>query len=130
MTTKSPTQVDELVGLRVRQARKSAKLSQTELAEKLGLTFQQVQKYERGANRISAGKLLQIAEVFRKDIGWFFADAHYEKDFEPATGDAPEFERCVKLLLELRSNPRLASVCDVLELVKNASKARAMDKAA
>ena len=61
--TKTPHPVDVAVGARVRTARVARGLSQAALAEQLGLTFQQVQKYERGANRISASKLVQIAET-------------------------------------------------------------------
>jgi len=60
----APNPVDVHVGLQVRLRRKELKISQEKLAETLGLTFQQVQKYERGANRISASKLYEI--------GWFF----------------------------------------------------------
>ena len=58
-----PREVDVLVGSRVRYGRTLAGLSQTELAESIGLTFQQLQKYERGMNRVSASKLWQIAQV-------------------------------------------------------------------
>jgi transcriptional regulator with XRE-family HTH domain len=61
--TKSPHPVDIAVGARVRTARVARGLSQAALAEQLGLTFQQVQKYERGANRISASKLVEIART-------------------------------------------------------------------
>jgi transcriptional regulator with XRE-family HTH domain len=68
----SPNPVDVHVGLQVRLRRKELKISQEKLAETLGLTFQQVQKYERGANRISASKLYEIARTLRVSIGWFF----------------------------------------------------------
>ena len=60
------------MGLQVRLRRKELKISQERLAESLGLTFQQVQKYERGANRISASKLYEIARALQVPIGWFF----------------------------------------------------------
>jgi transcriptional regulator with XRE-family HTH domain len=67
-----PHPVDEHVGARLRQLRKSIKLSQSALAEQLGLTFQQVQKYERGTNRISASKLHEAAMVLNVPIAAFF----------------------------------------------------------
>ncbi len=67
-----PNPIDVHVGLQVRLRRKELKISQEKLAETLGLTFQQVQKYERGANRISASKLYEIARTLRVPIGWFF----------------------------------------------------------
>ena len=69
---RSPNPIDIHVGLQVRLRRKALKISQEKLAEALGLTFQQVQKYERGANRISASKLYEIARALRVSIAWFF----------------------------------------------------------
>ncbi|TNE58784.1 MAG: XRE family transcriptional regulator [Alphaproteobacteria bacterium] len=64
--------VDIHVGQRVKIRRKSLKLTQAELGEVLGLTFQQVQKYERGANRISASKLFLIAHTLDVPVAFFF----------------------------------------------------------
>jgi transcriptional regulator with XRE-family HTH domain len=69
---RSPNPIDIHVGLQVRLRRKALKISQEKLAGALGLTFQQVQKYERGANRISASKLYEIARALRVSIAWFF----------------------------------------------------------
>jgi transcriptional regulator with XRE-family HTH domain len=68
----SPNPIDVHVGLQIRLRRKELKISQEKLAEALGLTFQQVQKYERGANRVSASKLYEIARALQVPIGWFF----------------------------------------------------------
>lgn len=64
--------VDVHVGLRVRLRRKQMGLSQERLAEGLGLTFQQVQKYERGSNRISASKLFEISKLLEVPVAYFF----------------------------------------------------------
>ena len=69
---RAPNPIDVHVGLQVRLRRKELKISQEKLAEALGLTFQQVQKYERGSNRISASKLFEIARALQVPIGWFF----------------------------------------------------------
>ena len=69
---RAPNPIDIHVGLQVRLRRKELKISQEKLAEALGLTFQQVQKYERGSNRISASKLFEIARALQVPIGWFF----------------------------------------------------------
>ena len=71
---KSPNPVDLYVGGRIRMRRRSLGVSQEKLADDLGLTFQQVQKYERGANRVSASKLYEIAAVLGVPVGHFFAD--------------------------------------------------------
>jgi len=64
--------VDVHVGQRVRELRRSLKLSQTVLADAIGLTFQQVQKYERGTNRISASALFEIARFLGVEVDYFF----------------------------------------------------------
>src|SRR5579862_3698153 len=69
---RAPNPIDVHVGLQVRLRRKELKVSQERLAEALGLTFQQVQKYERGANRVSASKLYEIARALHVPVGWFF----------------------------------------------------------
>jgi transcriptional regulator with XRE-family HTH domain len=63
---------DAEVGRRVRSRRLEQKLSQTELADKIGVTFQQVQKYEKGTNRIGAGRLQRIGEALEVPITFFF----------------------------------------------------------
>jgi transcriptional regulator with XRE-family HTH domain len=67
-----PHLVDIHVGARVRMRRKAMGLSQTQLAESIGITFQQMQKYERGANRVSASKLYGIATTLQTSVAWFF----------------------------------------------------------
>ena len=71
-TARGPNPIDVHVGLQVRLRRKQLKISQEKLADALGLTFQQVQKYERGSNRISASKLYEIARTLKVSISWFF----------------------------------------------------------
>src|SRR3954469_23449515 len=63
---------DAEVGRRVRSRRLKCRLSQTELAERIGVTFQQVQKYEKGVNRIGAGRLQRISEALDIPITFFF----------------------------------------------------------
>ena len=72
MSTKKPDPRDAAVGQRVRALRLERNMSQTNLADALGLTFQQVQKYEKGANRIGAGRLQQIAEIFEVPVATLF----------------------------------------------------------
>lgn len=75
MTQHQPDPVDVHVGRRVRQRRMAINLSQQKLGDALGLTFQQVQKYERGGNRISASRLHQIAHNLQVPVAWFFEGA-------------------------------------------------------
>jgi transcriptional regulator with XRE-family HTH domain len=70
---KTPDPVDIEVGHRIKVERLSRGMSQTVLADHLGVTFQQVQKYERGVNRVAAGRLIKIAEVFGVSVSTFFS---------------------------------------------------------
>ena len=70
MTRQSVRPVDILVGTRIKQARHATKVSQTELGQALGVSFQQVQKYEKGSNRVSAGALQIIAERLKVPVPW------------------------------------------------------------
>ncbi|MDR1266999.1 MAG: helix-turn-helix domain-containing protein [Holosporales bacterium] len=70
--TARPSSIDQHVGMRVRTRRSVLRLSQGQLGEAVGLTFQQVQKYERGVNRISASRLLEISRALEVDISYFF----------------------------------------------------------
>jgi transcriptional regulator with XRE-family HTH domain len=78
LTQKSPSPIDAYVGAKVRLQRQFLQLSQTALAEALGITFQQVQKYEKGVNRIGASRLQAIARVLGVPISFFFKDAEEE----------------------------------------------------
>ena len=69
---RKPHPTDAHVGMRVRMRRKLMVVSQERLAEALDLTFQQVQKYEKGTNRISASKLFEAAKFLEVEIGYFF----------------------------------------------------------
>jgi transcriptional regulator with XRE-family HTH domain len=70
--SEGPHPVDRHVGLRIRMRRKELGISQEKLAEALGLTFQQVQKYERAANRVSASKLFEIARALNTGVAYFY----------------------------------------------------------
>src|SRR5947209_20083102 len=65
MARKGPDQIDKIVGQHIKIRRVAEGMSQTELADKLGLTVQQVQKYEKGTNRVGAGRLFRIAEILQ-----------------------------------------------------------------
>ncbi|MBB4276117.1 helix-turn-helix transcriptional regulator [Rhizobium mongolense] len=84
MKAKSPNAIDVYVGGRLRLRRKVLGLSQGSLADALGITFQQVQKYEKGMNRIGASRLQRIAEILKVPVGFFFENnASASPDVEP-----------------------------------------------
>lgn len=83
--------VDRHVGRRVQEKRLGLGLSQTALAQAVGVSFQQVQKYEKGTNRVSASKLFEIAEFMREEIAFFF-DCYSSRRPGLAEETAPVFE--------------------------------------
>jgi transcriptional regulator with XRE-family HTH domain len=72
MSTKAPNPVDKYVGSRVRMRRNMLGMSQEKLGEALGLTFQQVQKYEKGINRVGASRIQQISEILQVPVSFLF----------------------------------------------------------
>jgi len=82
--------VEVHVGNRIRLRRTLLGLSQEKLGEALGLTFQQIQKYERGANRVGASRLYDLARVLDVPIGFFFDDMQ-DGTPKPAASPAPAF---------------------------------------
>ncbi len=93
--------VDHFVSLRIRQRRIMLGLTQQQMAELIGVTYQQAHKYETGINRISAGRLYQIAQALGVDIGYFF------EDVEPTRNRATREQELMpqqRMLLELARN--------------------------
>lgn len=93
---KGPDPIDIYVGQRVRARRKMLGLSQTQLGKELGVTFQQVQKYERGTNRIGSSRLFRMATVLDVPVSYFFEGAEtqlpgYEEGLNAMDGSV--FER-------------------------------------
>ena len=66
--------IDIFVGIKLREARMALKLTQTEVGQHLGVTFQQVQKYENADNRASASKLFEMAKLFQTPVQNFFPE--------------------------------------------------------
>lgn len=66
--------IDKYVGQQIQNARSLTTMSQGDLAEKVGVTFQQVQKYENGTNRVSCSRLVEIARAVKKPVTYFFPD--------------------------------------------------------
>ena len=116
MSAKTPSHVDHQVGRRIRQARRAAKLTQGQLGDMIGLTFQQVQKYEKGVNRVSAGTLYEIAKVFDIPISWFFDEDIVDRISATKESGTTDFDDCINLLLDLRQSANLGPVREVLRL--------------
>jgi len=85
--------VDVHVGHRVRLRRTLLGMSQEKLGDAIGLTFQQVQKYERGANRVSASRLFDLARTLEVSIGYFFDEMDEQVAGKPSLADPPATHR-------------------------------------
>jgi len=88
-TKKGPSPIDKHVGSRVRMRRLMLGMSQTKLGDALSLTFQQVQKYEKGTNRIGASRLQHISQILQVPVPFFFEGAPHLPGQSRGTGDAP-----------------------------------------
>ena len=75
MNVKTANAIDSYVGARIRMRRQLLGMSQERLAEQIGVTFQQVQKYEKGTNRVGASRLQAIASILDAPVSFFFEDA-------------------------------------------------------
>ncbi|MFN5589481.1 MAG: helix-turn-helix domain-containing protein [Holosporales bacterium] len=91
-----PQDVDKYVGQRIRERRVNLGLTQQELADLIGVTYQQAHKYEKGINRVSAGRLFCIAQVFGVSVSFFYEGLE-------TVGDTPANER-QRMCLELARN--------------------------
>lgn len=87
---KTPNPIDKHVGSRVRMRRMMLNMSQEKLGDALHLTFQQVQKYEKGTNRIGASRLQQISEILRVPVAFFF-DGQAEADATPEQAQVADY---------------------------------------
>lgn len=99
---KKPNPIDVHVGSRIRLRRNMIGMSQEKLGELLGITFQQVQKYEKGSNRVGASRLQAIASILSVSVGFFFEDAPGQE-----TGQAEGFgeESQAKYVVDFLNTP-------------------------
>jgi transcriptional regulator with XRE-family HTH domain len=88
--------VDRYVGARMRERRIMLGLTQQQMAELIGVTYQQAHKYEKGINRIAAGRLFTIAQALGVEVGYFFDGMDGERSFKPTPQQ--------RMLLELARN--------------------------
>ena len=95
--TKAPGELSKIIALKIRSARHEAGMSQVELAKHIGVSFQQLQKYESGTNRITADRLQRLAQVVERPITYFFETGSVRT--APA-----DIETIARLLDWIRSN--------------------------
>jgi transcriptional regulator with XRE-family HTH domain len=95
---KQPNPIDIHVGSRVRLRRMMLSMSQEKLGEQLGITFQQIQKYEKGTNRIGASRLQHIARVLSVPVSFFFEDAPGTPGQTGGMAESPQTQHIVEFL--------------------------------
>jgi transcriptional regulator with XRE-family HTH domain len=127
MSVKRPDPVDIEVGHRIRIERLARGLSQTTLANQLGVTFQQVQKYEKGVNRVGAGRLTKIAEVLGVAVGTFFTGKEILDEEKAAPGDASPLKlltvsgafRLLRAYADIEDSTLRRSIVDLVEQISH-----------
>jgi transcriptional regulator with XRE-family HTH domain len=128
MSVKRPDPVDVEVGHRIRIERLARGLSQTALANQLGVTFQQVQKYEKGVNRVGAGRLTKIAEVLGVQVATFFTgkemiDAEDPKERGEASPlkllTVPGAFRLLRAYADIEEANLRRAIVDLIEQIKS-----------
>lgn len=110
--SRSPKETDVVVGTRIRLRRKQLSMTQTDLAKHLGITFQQVQKYEKGANRVGASRLANLAQILEVPITFFFP--------QPDTVDSPDE------ILSLLADPQALELQQAFALIASSTMRRAI----
>ena len=122
MTGRRRDAIDALVGRNIRILRLDRGMSQTELARRVGVTFQQVQKYENGANRVGSGRLFKIGSAFGVPISSFFDGAeHSASDGDARSPTAlltePYALRLLQAFRALESNEMRRTIADLVESI-------------
>jgi transcriptional regulator with XRE-family HTH domain len=128
MSVKRPDPVDVEVGHRIRIERLARGLSQTALANQLGVTFQQVQKYEKGVNRVGAGRLTKIAEVLGVPVGTFFSGKEIlDSEKSTVVGEASPLKlltvsgafRLLRAYADIEDSTLRRSIVDLVEQISH-----------
>ena len=135
-SARSANPVDEHVGSRIRIRRQILGMSQEKLGDQLGVTFQQVQKYERGSNRVGASRLYAIARVLEVPIGFFYeglSDAgdlagFSENEQQPIVYDFIKSSEGVQLAIAMSRIPDRAVRRQIVDLARTLAKSLGKDE--
>jgi transcriptional regulator with XRE-family HTH domain len=115
-----PQDIDRHVGARLRQRRIALGLNQQQMADLIGVTCQQAYKYEKGINRISAGRLYIIAKVLDVEIEFFFRGLQDDQDLEPVQEPPLQFE-VVRNFASLTNRHHRAALSAIVRALANAN---------
>ena len=119
---KQTTDVDRLVGIRITALRKARGLSQTALGNAVGVTFQQVQKYEKGQNRVGAGRLREIARLLEVPVSAFFEEGEPRENAQEDVFGFLSAHGAIELLRAYAQIEDDQMRRDVLALVRSAAR--------
>lgn len=119
---KQPTDTDRLLGVRIAALRKAKGLSQSAMGQAVGVTFQQVQKYENGRNRIGAGRLREIARLLEVSVSTFYADESDEGGFGADLIALMEVSGAIELVRSFASIPNDQQRRAIVALVQSVSR--------
>jgi transcriptional regulator with XRE-family HTH domain len=125
ISNKTTTKTDKLIGQNIRDKRLSKGISQTELGAPLGVTFQQIQKYENGTNRVGSGRLYQIAEILEVPVTSFFESekrARSERASPFALLNDPMALQMLKEFSKLHDHGQRRLVLTLVERIASAGK--------
>ena len=131
MKQRSSTPADKFMGARLRAARIEAKITQAELGEQLGISFQQIQKYEKGVNRLSAARLNDVAAYFGKPATWFsegstlkLANGASKRDLGAEILGTTMGRRLVEAFLDINVDDERAALLQLAEMLARRSARR------
>lgn len=126
MSQRSTGEIDSIIGAKIRMYRKAAKMSQSDLAEGLGVTYQQIQKYENGTDRVSAARLYMVAQTLGVPVSDFFAEADTDAADEGrglnAALQMSEFLRIGAKFPRIQDPAMRKSIADLVETVAEAGR--------
>ena len=111
-------QLELAIGARLRTRRRQLGLSQSDLAETLGVSFQQVQKYERGANRVAASTLLAAAQALSTSVGWLLGEDHTDREDDDDVFRALARPGALEILQAFNSIPSAQTRAALLALAR------------
>jgi transcriptional regulator with XRE-family HTH domain len=111
--------IDRIVGMRMRQRRIMLGLTQQQMAELIGVTYQQAHKYEKGINRIAAGRLSSIARALGVEVGYFFESADADQSgFKPSTQQRLLLE-LARSFIALPSRKHQEAICNLARVLSH-----------
>ncbi len=128
--TRKPNTADVNVGRRIRQRRRQLKLSQTRLGDSIGVSFQQIQKYEKGTNRISASALDRLAKVLGVEPGYFYSGWEHpvaglsEKEQAQLLGDRADIVRLTTAFERIDDEATRRNLIELAEQLAAQAKSR------